>query len=121
MMIKQSLLLRMSEGKLFSSCFTSLDYKLLVVEGASFRLANNTEVTSHVGISYTRLFIESCRQTNLAGTRASPRNRVANTKIIFVLARLPIAPLASDWPGTFQEFLEGYGGEMSEPSRPFST
>ena len=36
---------RMSEGKLFSSCFTSLDYKLAVVEGASFRLANNTEVT----------------------------------------------------------------------------
>ena len=35
----------MSEGKLFSSCFTSLDYKLAVVEGASFRLANNTEVT----------------------------------------------------------------------------
>ena len=33
------------EGKLFSSWFTSLDYKLAVVEGASFRLANNTEVT----------------------------------------------------------------------------
>ena len=76
---------------------------------------------SHVGIPYTRLFIESCRQTNLAGTRALPRNRVANTKIIFVLARLRIAPLASDWPGTFQEFIEGYGGEMLEPTRPLST
>ena len=40
---------------------------------------------------------------------------MANTKIIFVLARLRIAPLASDWPGTFQEFVEGYGGEMSGP------
>ena len=36
---------RTSEGKLFSSCFTSLGNKLAVVEGASFRLANNTEVT----------------------------------------------------------------------------
>ena len=78
-------------------------------------------LAAHVGISYTRLFMESCNQTNLAGTRASPQNRVANTKIIFVLARLLIAPLASDWPGTFQEFLEGYGGEMSEPSQPLST
>ena len=45
----------------------------------------------------------------------------ATQKIIFVLARLRIAPLASDWPGTFQEFIEGYGGEMLEPTRPLST
>ena len=89
--------------------------------GCEFRRPFKFRRPTHVGISYTRLFMESCRQTNLAGTRASPRNRVANTKIIFVLARLPIAPLASDWPGTFQEFVEGYGGEMSEPSRPLST
>ena len=76
---------------------------------------------SHVGIGASKVAIKTCRKTNLAGTRAPPRNRVANTKIIFVLARLRIAPLASDWPGTFQEFIEGYGGEMLEPTRPLST
>ena len=50
-------------------------------------LIDSPFLQSHVGISYTRLFMETCRQTNLAGTRASPQNRVANTKIIFVLAR----------------------------------
>ena len=79
-----------------------------------------TTVT-HVGIGASKVAIKTCRKTNLAGTRAPPRNRVANTKIIFVLARLRIAPLASDWPGTFQEFIEGYGGEMLEPTRPLST
>jgi len=77
--------------------------------------------SSHVGIGASKVAIKTCRKTNLAGTRAPPRNRVANTKIIFVLARLRIAPLASDWPGTFQEFIEGYGGEMLEPTRPLST
>ena len=76
---------------------------------------------AHVGIGASKVAIKTCRKTNLAGTRAPPRNRVANTKIIFVLARLRIAPLASDWPGTFQEFIEGYGGEMLEPTRPLST
>jgi len=76
---------------------------------------------SHVGIGASKVAIKTCRKTNLAGTRAPPRNRVTNTKIIFVLARLRIAPLASDWPGTFQEFIEGYGGEMLEPTRPLST
>ena len=76
---------------------------------------------SHVRIGASKVAIKTCRKTNLAGTRAPPRNRVANTKIIFVLARLRIAPLASDWPGTFQEFIEGYGGEMLEPTRPLST
>ena len=77
--------------------------------------------TAHVGIGASKVAIKTCRKTNLAGTRAPPRNRVTNTKIIFVLARLRIAPLASDWPGTFQEFIEGYGGEMLEPTRPLST
>ena len=36
---------RMSEGKLFLSCFTLLDHELAVVEGASFCLANNTKAT----------------------------------------------------------------------------
>jgi len=76
---------------------------------------------THVRIGASKVAIKTCRKTNLAGTRAPPRNRVANTKIIFVLARLRIAPLASDWPGTFQEFIEGYGGEMLEPTRPLST
>ena len=80
-----------------------------------------TLLGTHVGIGASKVPIKTCRKTNLAGTRASPRNRVANTKIIFVLARLRIAPLASDWPGTFQEFIEGYGGEMLEPTRPLST
>ena len=72
---------------------------------------------SHVGIGASKVAIKTCRKTNLAGTRALPRNRVANTKIIFVLARSPIAPLASDCPGTFHEFVEGYEGEMLELRR----
>ena len=84
-------------------------------------IKKTTPLFTHVGIGASKVAIKTCRKTNLAGTRAPPRNRVANTKIIFVLARLRIAPLASDWPGTFQEFIEGYGGEMLEPTRPLST
>ena len=34
---------------------------------------------------------------------------------VFILARGMIAPLAGDWPGTFQEFLEHMEGKCQSP------
>ena len=54
-------------------------------------IANSFHVFAflHIRTGASKVTLKTCQKTNLVSTRALPRNRLASTKIIFFLARLP--------------------------------